>query len=366
MASAARAARAAARGTIGLVTRSWPRHSRLFLVGEGSGWVIDHELAALSSTASALGYRVADPRLLRASRDQCAFYGSQFTLLVGPWSPPPHRLGAAYFHGLPGTPGMPEFDECFRTLCEHHRELERLQVSHREIEELVLSSGIDPAKVFRIPIGIEGSYFHPPEPRRRDELRAELGFPPPAFVVGCFQKDGVGWGDGRQPKEIKGPDVLLQALELLRERVPELHVLLSGPARGFVRTGLERLAIPYVHRKLESYDRMADLYGSLDAYVVPSRQEGGPKGVLEAMACGVPVVSTRVGQAPDLVAHGENGWLVPVEDAEGLARWLAHVAARPPELLRVVDAGLRTAAANTYEAQRPLWDELLTGFLART
>src|SRR5581483_8354832 len=222
MASAARAARAAARGTIGLVTRSWPRHSRLFLVGEGSGWVIDHELAALSSTASALGYRVADPRLLRASRDQCAFYGSQFTLLVGPWSPPPHRLGAAYFHGLPGTPGMPEFDECYRTLCEHHRELARVQVSHGEIEELVLSSGIDPAKVFRIPIGIEGSYFHPPEPRRRDELRAELGFPPPAFVVGCFQKDGVGWGDGRQPKEIKGPDVLLQALELLRERVPEL------------------------------------------------------------------------------------------------------------------------------------------------
>ena len=77
--------------------------------------MIDHELRALGDTARALGVPVADRRLLRSARGQAAFYGSQFTLLGGSWSPPPHRLGVAYYHGLPGTPGMPEFDACYRS-----------------------------------------------------------------------------------------------------------------------------------------------------------------------------------------------------------------------------------------------------------
>jgi len=157
--------------------------------------------------------------------------------------------------------------------------------------------------------------------------------------------------------------VLVEALRLLRMQVADLHVLLAGPARGYVRAGLERLGIPYRHRELERYDRIGGLYQALDAYVVPSRQEGGPKGVLEAMASGVPVVTTRVGQAMDLVRHGENAWLVEVEDAEGLAHWLAHVAGRPSDLPPVVAAGLETAAANTYEAHLPLWRAFFDGFV---
>ncbi len=127
--------------------------------------------------------------------------------------------------------------------------------------------------------------------------------------------------------------------------------------------GLERLGIPYTHRLVEHYDRIGRLYQALDAYVVSSRQEGGPKGLFEAMASGVPVVTTRVGQAMDLVRHGENAWLVDVGDVEGLAGRLAHVAGRPAELPRVVEAGLETAAANTYEAQRPLWRSFFDGFV---
>ncbi len=85
--------------------------------------------------------------------------------------------------------------------------------------------------------------------------------------------------------------------------------------------------------------------------------------MFEAMASGVPVVTTRVGQAMDLVRDGENGWMVDVGDAEGLAHWLAHVAGRPPELPQVVAAGLETAAANTYEAQLPLWRSFFEGFV---
>ena len=221
--------------------------------------------------------------------------------------------------------------------------------------------GIDPAKVFRIPIGIELAHFRPRTPESCRTVRAELGLPQDAFVVGSFQKDAVGWGEGREPKPIKGPDVLVRTLAELRERVPELHVLLSGPARGYVKEGLERHGVPCVHRLLDRYEGVARLYHALDAYLVPSRQEGGPKAVLESMASGVPLVSTRVGQAVDLVRDGENGWLVDVDDVAGLVERLAALATL--DLSQVVAAGLATAAENSYDAQLPLWRSFFDGFV---
>jgi glycosyltransferase involved in cell wall biosynthesis len=357
------AVRPAARRVAALATARWEPRSRLFLVGEDVGWVIDHELRQVAGIAGRLGVRVAPRRLLNASSGQAAFYGSQFALLREPWRPAPHALATAYFHGRPGTPGEPAFDTCYEALRARHHELHRVQVSHSEIHELVLSSGIEPAKVFRIPIGVDVESFRPPAAAAREAARTALGLPRDAFVVGSFHKDGVGFDDGSEPKAIKGPDILLEALRLLMERVPELHVLLTGPARTFVRRGLERLGIPYRHRLVERYEEIGRLYHGLDAYVVPSRQEGGPKGVLEAMASGVPVVTTRVGQAMDLVRHGENGWLVDVEDAEGLAYWLGHIASRPVELETVLAAGLETAWENSYEAQVPLWRSFFDGFV---
>lgn len=263
----------------------------------------------------------------------------------------------------PGTHGYPEFDDCFRVLRAHHRELAAVQVSHSEIETLVLESGIEPEKVARIPIGVDSDLFSPRTTASRAAARSRLGLPADAFVVGSFQKDGVGFGDGLEPKMIKGPDVLLATLERLAQRVLELHVLLTGPARGFVRAGLERLGIPYTHRVLEQYEDVAGMYPALDAYVVASRQEGGPKGVFEAMASGVPVVTTRVGQAMDLIRHGENGWVADVEDAEALAHWLERVADTPAELATVVGAAIDTARANSYEALLPRWRRFLSALV---
>jgi glycosyltransferase involved in cell wall biosynthesis len=344
----------------GTLTRRWPASSRLFLVGEGASWAIDDHLEAVAVLARELRIKLADRRLLTASHDQAAFFGSQFTLLREPWQEWPHALGTAYFHGLPGTPDMPEFDEAYRVLCAHHHEVARVQVSHPEIRDLVLSSGIDPAKVFEIPIAVELDVFQPQTSELRATARAELGIPESAFVVGSFHKDGVGWGDGLEPKLIKGPDVLLATMEHLRAHHPEVHVLLSGPARGYVTAGLTERGIPWTHRKLARYEDIAGLYAALDAYVVSSRQEGGPKGILESMASGVPVVSTRVGQATTLISDGENGWLADVEDAEALAERLASIG----DATAVVAAGLETARANSYAAQLPLWRAFFDGFVA--
>jgi glycosyltransferase involved in cell wall biosynthesis len=357
-------ARAAARRVAPLLTRGWPARSRLFLVGERTNWVIDEELRAVERVARDLGARVAPRGLLAASRDQAVFFGSHFTLLREPWAPPRHHLGTTYFHGRPGTPGMPEFDAPYAALRAHHEELERVQVSHSELEQIVLASGIAAEKVHRIPIAIEPSYFQPAQPERRADVRRSLGLPATAFVVGSFQKDGVGWGDGSEPKLVKGPDVLVDALARAHEQVPELHVLLTGPARGFVRSGLERAGIPYVHQVLGRYEEVAPLYHALDAYLVASRQEGGPKAVLESMASGVPLVTTRVGQAMDIVAHGANGYLVEPEDVDGLAAGLVHVAQAPVEELEALRAaGTATAALHTYDAQALLWRAFLEGFV---
>jgi len=359
-----RALRRLARPLAGSVTRRWPARSRLFLVGEGAGWSIDHDLQELARIATRIGVRLADRRLLSASRDQAAFFGSQFTLLRE-WRPRRHALATAYFHGRPGTRGMPEFDEAYRVLRAHHEEVARIQVTHGEMHELVLSTGIDPAKVFRIPIGVDVGIFRPQTPASRAAARTRLGLPRDAFVVGSFQKDGVGMGDGNEPKTIKGPDVLVEALDAARGELGELVVLLTGPARGYVRRELERRGIAHVHRLLPSRDGLTAAYHALDAYLVASRQEGGPKSILESMATGVPLVTTKAGQAPDLVVDGRNGLLVDVDDAAGLASGLGRLHGDSRLVAALREAGRSTAEENSHERLAPRWAALLDGFAER-
>ena len=346
-------------------TRGWSPYSRLFVVPDASGWVLDYEAQQLARTARALGVELGPAGWARGVSAQSVFHLSQFSLLLHDVPPLGNRLAFAYFHGRPGTPGMPEFDACFEALSRRHAEIERIQVTNAEMEGLVRSTGVAPEKVHRIPIGIDTEAFAFRSAESRAAARRSLDLPESAFVVGSFQKDGVGWGDGLEPKLIKGPDVLLSVVERLREHVPELLVLVTGPSRGYVVAGLERLGIPHRHELLPSVDAVARVYEAIDLCLVTSRDEGGPRAVLEAMAVGVPLVTTRVGQAGDLVRDGENGRLVEVDDVDGLVEASARVAsAGDAELRGLLHAGRATAEANSYVALRPRWRDLLRGFVA--
>jgi len=346
-------------------TRTWPDHSRLFVVGDGNEWAIADDARQIARLAARLGARVGNESWASAARNQSVFHTSQFALLGQPFERNGNRLGVAYLHGRPGTKGMPEFDTCYEAVRTRHDELDRIHVPSRAMEELVLEAGVPAEKVFRIPIAIEVERFTLRTPEERDEARAKLRLPEDAFVVGSFQKDGVGWDEGLEPKLIKGPDVLLAAVERLRQRVPELWLLLTGPARGYVKAGLDRLGVPYRHVLLHDQDNVARAYRALDVCLVTSRDEGGPKAVLESMATGVPLVTTRVGQAADLVTHSRNGFVVDIEDAHGVADWAGYVAEVADEdLARLVAAGRETAEHCSYVAVAPRWRELLTGFVA--
>jgi glycosyltransferase involved in cell wall biosynthesis len=142
-------------------------------------------------------------------------------------------------------------------------------------------------------------------------------------------------------------------------------VLLTGPARGYVRLELERRGVPFVHRLLPTRDDLTTAYHALDAYVVASRQEGGPKSILESMAAGVPLVTTRAGQAPDLVVDGENGILTEVGDHAALAAGLVQIHADVAFASRLREAGRRTAMENSHERLALRWEALLEGFAER-
>lgn len=354
----------AARGILKMVSCNWKPYSRLILYGDNVGWSLDWDMRELAEISRTLGIKIARPYWKHAAAPQSIFYASQFFLTNDDWlNLLPNRIGFSYFHGAPGS-GEAELDAVYAGLSRHHEHLTRIQVSHTEMRDAVLRTGIDPSKVFMIPIGINLDYFPYRNLDMKRAARRTLELPQSAFVVGSFQKDGVGWGDGMEPKLIKGPDIFLNTMKRLKQDIPELFVMLSGPARGYVKKGLEEAGIPYRHAYLTSYPEIAPLFQALDLYLVASRQEGGPKAILESMATGVPLVTTRVGQAMDMGRHGENSWMADVEDVDALASYSLQVyRSSVADLHPMLAAGRRTAEANSYKSQLPLWADFMKGFV---
>ena len=83
-----------------------------------------------------------------------------------------------------------------------------------------------------------------------------------------------------------------------------------GPARGFVKKELLKLNVKFINFYENDYFNLKKYYNILDFYLICSREEGGPKALLESMACKVPVISTPVGQAVELIKNKENGIVV--------------------------------------------------------
>jgi glycosyltransferase involved in cell wall biosynthesis len=346
-------------------TASWPEASRLFAVGDGRAWSIDDDRARLTATARRLGYEVAPTAWVRHVRRQAVFSHDHFGALQPRWLESSHRLGLSYFHGHPGTPGYPEFDRAYEALRRNAARIDRVQVTHVEMHELVLDSGVASDRIFRIPIGVELERFPLGDDEARAVARSALDIPGSAFVIGSFLKDGVGMDEGFEPKLLKGPDTFVAVISRLRGSIPELFVLLTGPARGYVKRELDGLGVPYRHVVLRTHAQLARPYHAADVCVVTSRQEGGPKAVLESLATGVPLVTTRVGQAPELVVDGESGLLADVEDTDALAAAVNRVYDDTALHDRLRGTGRATAEAHAEERLDQRWADLLDGFVRR-
>jgi glycosyltransferase involved in cell wall biosynthesis len=274
-----------------------------------------------------------------------------------------NRFIATYFHGKPEDDAeMARHIDAFLTTVP---QLSRVVTAAKLIEDRLLAWGVPREKLVRIPIGVDRALFRPSTAAQRQQARARLGIGDDQFVLGSFQKDGVGWGAGDDAKPIKGPDILLDVAARVSKKLP-LLVLLTGPARGFVRRGLERLGIPYVHEFLEDYRQLPNYYAALDAYLNPSREEGGPKGIIEAMAAGVPVISSRVGMAPELIQHRATGWIAEPGDVQALSDAVLECEGDPSLRSAVVAQAQRAVAVCDWaQVGRRHYEEVYLPVLTR-
>lgn len=140
--------------------------------------------------------------------------------------------------------------------------------------------------------------------------------------------------------QIKGSDVALNAIQLVRQKFPDLRVLAFGEAQPQEN--------PVLFAEVEfslrpPQDQIRQLYGSCDVWLSSSRSEGFNLTAMEAMACRTPVVSTRTGWPEESIVDGRNGWLADVDDFEQLARGLERV-------LELDSVSWSSLSAHAYEA----------------
>ncbi|TBR15802.1 glycosyltransferase, partial [bacterium] len=201
-----------------------------------------------------------------------------------------NKIVLTVFHGNYGI--SKEFDNALNRIVSSRDKIDKFIVSNTIMQKRLNSWGVPQEKIALIPIGVDLKYFSPAASGQKEELRKKLNIPPGAVCIGSFQKDGNGWGEGFEPKLVKGPDIFVKAVKELSKSF-KVHCLLAGPARGYIINGLKAANITYTHKFLDNYLDIVDFYRSLDLYLITAREEGGPKAILECMATGVPFVSTR-------------------------------------------------------------------------
>lgn len=274
---------------------------------------------------------------------------------------PSNRVVVTFFHGKEADPS-PNISKLIKGFKERVHLMDKVVTACSMMEERLLDWGVPANKLEKIPLGVDTTLFVPSKIKNKNRIKQELGIPENAICIASFQKDGNGWGEGLEPKLIKGPDIFVEAVTGIAQK-NNIFVLLTGPARGYVKKNLKQNGIPYKHVYLKDYREIVKYYHATDLYLVTSREEGGPKAVLESMATGVPLISTHVGMAPDVIINGENGFLVDVEDVDGLIACASELIKKQDLRQKFCENGLNTVpqyhwsniAKQYYEkAYRPL------------
>jgi len=150
----------------------------------------------------------------------------------------------------------------------------------------------------------------------------------------------------------------LRAFATLRRRHPQARMTIAGegPERRSLEALCETLGIAASVRFTGRLDNTAlpELYRSATVVVNPSTVDNMPVSLLEALACGVPIVSTNVGGIPFLVEHDVDALLVPAGDSDAMAQALLQITEEPAIALRLRQAGTVTARRYAWPAVRPL------------
>ncbi len=232
------------------------------------------------------------------------------------------------------------------------------------VQERYEAAGLPSERFLLIPNGVDGARFRPAEPEERLALRRQLGLPSDLLLllfVGFFSRE-------------KQPDLLFQAWERLQGNgLPPTGVLFVGATRPTylevdphlaqeIRTQARRMGLEKHLFFVETTQEIERYYQAADIFVLPSRREGLPNALLEAMASGLACIASRLPGATDVIIdHAVNGLLVspgersPLEaELRGLIRDTSRIralgkAARETILKRYP---ISRTAHQTWEAYR--------------
>ena len=208
-----------------------------------------------------------------------------------------------YFHGEPKDGSI--YEDFFKKLKKYTKDICLIRVPNQKLYNSMFDYELNyDNNICLMPIPVDTDIFFARKRKDKIKIRKKLGIPESIFLIGSFQKDGVGWDEGLSHKLIKGPDIFLKILESFisnnKDHSKNIGILLSGPSRGYIKKGLEKIDIPYWHKYCKNLEEVSEMYSALDCYLVSSRLEGGPKSFLESVSSMVPVISTPVGQVNDL------------------------------------------------------------------
>lgn len=213
--------------------------------------------------------------------------------------------------------------------------------------ESCLAAGLPADRVRLVPNGIDSDRFKPATAVERQAERQLLQLPesrPVIVFVGFFSVDKqprVLFDAWLRLREVHGVDTTLVFVGATTSAYFEVDASQADDIRAeSVRRNVsDRLVFAGVTHEVQAYLRAADVF------VLPSRREGLPVALLEAMSCGLPCVASRLPGATDVViSDGENGHLVPVGDAAAFAEAIAGLLAD-----RAQAAAMGAAARATIE-----------------
>lgn len=204
--------------------------------------------------------------------------------------------------------------------------------------------GIQKCRV--IPNGIPTDYYAHPRVSR-SEWRRNEGFHEDEVLLACVARFA--------PQ--KNHALLLKAFAQGPAANPNAHLVLVG--EGILRRTLEEqareLGILGRVRFLGLRTDIPDVLGAMDIFALSSEWEGNPLSVMEAMASGMPVISTAVGGVPDLFENGKEGFLVPTGDVEGFSHRMT-ILMRDPEMRRSMGIAAARRAKENFDVSRMVRD----------
>ncbi|UCE57523.1 MAG: glycosyltransferase, partial [Candidatus Bathyarchaeota archaeon] len=195
------------------------------------------------------------------------------------------------------------------------RDSDRVIVVSRKTMDYVLRLGADASKTSVMYNGVDTNLFYP---MNKEECRAKLGLPKNRILVLTV----------RRLVYKNGLDTLIESASLLTRGHPRLVFIVvgKGPNRNLIEKRVRELSLEenvklagFVPERLLPY-----YYNAADYFVVPSSSgEGLPLVLLEAMACGLPVIATIVGGIPEIIENMANGVLVPPRNPEAMAETIS-------------------------------------------